>query len=300
MVPAGRGEIMTGMSGESAPDPRTIQDFEDFRLGQRFAGGERTVTAAELAAFTAVSGDRHPLHTDPSYARAQGFDQVLVHGPYGLAGFFGWFFELGIASDTVVALLDTNWRYVAQIYAGDTLHYEMTITRCQRTSAGNRGIVGRHVRVRNQRGTIVQEGSTAVLVRARGDERVPAQELFTPAWAVRIAQRLGSDEAFRSATATWDGTIALAGDREETQFRIYRGKVLEAGGRAPNGPTFTVVASDLTWAELVSGATNDTMRRAMQGAFSVRGAAYEYLRLTRAIALLVDAARAEFQEATRS
>lgn len=123
---------------------------------------------------------------------------------------------------------------------------------------------------------------------------------MTRAWAERIAARLNDDEAFRSATATWDGTIGVAGERDETQFRIYRGRVLEAGVRAPNGPTFTVMASDRTWAELVSGSENDFMRRAMQGAFSVRGAAYEYLRLTRAINLMVDAARAEFETGSAS
>jgi acyl dehydratase/putative sterol carrier protein len=280
--------------------PAQVRDFEDFRLGQRFVSGERVVTVDDVAAFTAVSGDRHPLHTDPGYASAQGFDQTLVQGPFALAGFFGWWFELGLASKSIIALLDTNWRYLAPIYVGDRLRYELTITRCQRASTGDRGIVGREVRVLKQDGTVAQEGSTAVLVRARGSDSFVGQELMSRAWAERIATRLNDDTAFRSATATWDGTIGIAGDRDEAQFRVYRGKVLEAGARAPNGSTFTVVASDRTWAELVSGPANDFMRRAMLGAFSVRGAAYEYLRFTRAIGLMIDAARAEFNTGSRS
>jgi hypothetical protein len=57
-----------------------------------------------------------------------------------------------------------------------------------------------------------------------------------------------------------------------------------------------VGATDLAWAELVSAGTNDFMRRAMHGTFSIKGAAYEYLRLTKAIEIVIDAMRAEFQE----
>ncbi|MEO8751383.1 MAG: MaoC/PaaZ C-terminal domain-containing protein [Casimicrobiaceae bacterium] len=284
---------MTPRHPSSAPS--AIADFEDFRLGQRFAGGERVVTADDVAAFTSLSGDRHPLHTDPAYAVAQGFDRTLVQGPFALAGFFGWWFALGLAPKSLIALLDTNWRYLAPIHVGDRLRYEMTITRCHRASAGGRGIVGRAMRVFNQEGVLTQEGSTSVLVRTRGAEAFIGQELMTRAWAERIGARLNDDTAFRSATATWDGTIGIADERDEVEFRVYRGKVLEAGVRSPNGPTFTVLASDRTWAELVSAPANDFMRQAMQGAFSVRGAAYEYLRFMRAFGLVVDAARAEFQ-----
>jgi acyl dehydratase len=283
------------MQTDEAP---TILDFEDFRLGQKFSGGGRLVSEDDVAAFAALSGDRHPLHTDAAYATEQGFRQAIVHGPFGLASFFGWFFELNVARRAIVAMLDTNWRYLAPIHVGDRLSCEMTITKCQRLSSRDRGVVGRHVRVLNQHGVVVQEGTTSLLVRARSTAQCPAQELLTRGWATGLADRLNADERFRSATATWDGAIALAGDREEAQFRIYRGKVIEAGVRAPNGPTFTLVASDLTWSELISGPRNDFMQRAMQGAFSVRGAAYEYLRLTRALDIVVDVARTHFQEGT--
>lgn len=283
--------------------PQTLGNsaaFEDFRLGMRFTGPEREVTAGDLEAFAHLSGDRHPLHTDAAYAQAQGFDRPLIHGPFGLAGFFGWLFDRGIARDAVIALLDTRWRYLRPIHVGDRLRYEMTITRCQRTASGERGVVGRHVRVLNQEGVEVQEGSTSVLLRARTSSANPSQALMTPAWSARIADRLNRSAAFASATATWDGTLALAGDEDETQLRIYRGKVLEAGHRTPQGPTFTVLASDLTWAQLMSSGSNDFMRRAMLGAFSVKGAAYEYLRLTRAVEILIDVMRTEFQEGVHS
>ena len=270
--------------------------FEDFRLGQCFVSEARLVTADDLELFANVSGDRHPLHIDAGYARGQGYGDRMLHGPFGLAGFFGWFYTSGIATDAIVGLLDTQWSYLAPIYIGDAITYEMTITRCQRTKSQDRGVIGRHVRVRNQGGIVVQEGSTAVLVRAQGTAGGASQELMTAAWAGLVSRRLNDDAEFQRATATWDGTVGLAGDRGEVQFRIYRGKVIESGARTPMGPTFTVVASDLVWAELASGPESEFMRRAMQGAFAVRGCAYEYLRLTRAISFFVDAMRDEFQQ----
>ena len=82
----------------------------------------------------------------------------------------------------------------------------------------------------------------------------------------------------RAATATWDGAFALACETDESQFRIYKGDVLEAGSRVPNGPAFTLAADALAWTELFTAGSDDFIRRAMQGEFSVRGSADEYLR----------------------
>jgi 3-hydroxybutyryl-CoA dehydratase len=46
-------------------------------LAHRF---EVVVTEAMLSRFVADSGDTNPLHTDPSYARAHGFSDVVLHG----------------------------------------------------------------------------------------------------------------------------------------------------------------------------------------------------------------------------
>lgn len=282
-------------TNQPAPAPSF---FEDFLPGARFTGGPRPVTASDLDHMLAASGDHHRLHTEPAYARAAGFAAPLLHGPFGIAAFLGWFHESGIAADTVIAMLNSNWRYLGPVVVGDALHFEMIVTRCRRTGEGTRGVVGRHVRIRNGAGTIVQEGSTAMLVRARGTEARPAREFFTPAWARAVAAHLADDPEFRSATATWDGSFALAGGDDEAQFRIYKGQVLEAGTRSPNGPAFTLGADDLVWTGLFTARTDEFMRRAMAGQFAVRGSAYDYLRLTKALGRVVAAARHLFHADT--
>ena len=277
-------------------DAPVIRSFDDFRIGQRFAGGSRKVTEDDIASFAELGGDFHPLHRDDQSARVQGYASKLAHGPFGLAAFFGWFFDLSLARADIVGLLDTDWRYVGPIYAGDTLSFRMTITGCRRTSAGDRGIVTRNVEVLNQSGTVVQAGNSALMYRCEAGRRIKGQELFTSEWAKALADRLNANAAFVSAMAVWDGAFGLGNNRDEAAFRIYRGRVIEAGTRPPRGIDFAMHADGAVWARLMTGADGLFMIEAMRGAFSVRGNAYEYLRFTKALSLVVGAMRDFAQE----
>ncbi|MEU6609475.1 MaoC/PaaZ C-terminal domain-containing protein [Streptomyces shenzhenensis] len=269
-----------------------VHHFEDFHAGQTFTSGERLVTAADLETFAALSGDTHPLHTDPAYAAETGFGAPVLHGPFGLAVFFGLYHDLGLATDAVIGLLDTDWKYRKPIYVGDTLHFHMTITGCRRTSSRRQGVVRRQVRLLNQRDEVVQEGSTSVLVRARTDGPDPAHLAFaTLPWGKALAALLGSDTRFTASLGSWDGTIGLRCDDREVQLRIYKGQIIDTARRVPHGATFTLCADGLTWADLVTGETNDYMRRAIAGQFTVTGDGYEYLRLNKALFLLFEHAR---------
>jgi acyl dehydratase/putative sterol carrier protein len=278
------------LQGLRAPAPTF---FEDFVVGQRFSSSGRVITDADLEMFSQVSGDKHPLHCDPEFARTAGFQGAVLHGPFGQAAFLGWHYEAGM-SDQVQAMLDSQWTYLKEIVPGDEIRFEMTITRTRRTSSGRHGVVGRHVEVTNQHGEVVQRGSTAALVRTRGsgnDESLGARAYCTPEWGRLLSERLQKDEVFTSSTATWDGALGLASDDGEVVLRIYQGSILSAGPRVPNGATFTLKASDQTWTDLLCGPTNDYMKRAMRGEFSVQGSAYEYLRLTKTVVALVECAR---------
>lgn len=273
--------------------PPTPTFFEDFVVGQHFMSPGRVVTGADLKMFSQVSGDKHPLHCDPEFARTAGFQGAVMHGPFGQAAFLGWHYEAGM-SEQVQAMLDSQWTYLKEIVPGDEIRFAMTITRTRRTSSGRHGVVGRHVEVTNQHGEVVQRGSTAALVRARGDgegESLGARAYCTPEWGRLLSLRLQEDKVFTSSTATWDGAIGLASDDGEVALRVYQGSILSAGSRVPNGATFTLKASDKTWTDLLCGPTNDYMKRAMLGEFSVQGSAYEYLRLTKAVVALVECAR---------
>lgn len=278
-------------ASSSAPRPEAPH-FEDFEVGRVYTGPARTFSAAVVAAFAEVSGDQAALHTDGG---PSGDGRPVVHGPLGLAGFFGWHHDRGLSAH-VEAAFDTHWDFVAPIHVGDSVTYEMTVTRTRRTSALRNGVVGRHVVVRNQHGETVQVGRTAALVTAREavDDRVARLGRAFPSveWVRALATRLGDSAAFTRATSTWDGTIGLRFGGDPVLLRVYRGRVLEAGTRTPDGPTFVLSAPDVVWAGLLTGPRNDFTRRTLRDEFEVEGSAYEYLRLTAAIVALVDEARA--------
>jgi acyl dehydratase len=266
--------------------------FEDFVVGQRFTSGPRPVTDADLADFTRLSGDDHPLHTLPGHPMLDGGAPIL-QGPFGVAVAMGLLQGLGLSREPVVGLLDTHWHYRRPVRVGDVLHLELTVVRCRRTRRGDRGVVTRHMALLDDAGRVVQEGTTAALLLARGAGPDPVDRAFcTPAWGEALAARLADDDRFGSALASWDGTIGLRAGTEEVHLRVYRGTVLEVSSRAALGATFTVEADELTWLRLVTAPVNDFTQRSMRGELSVRGNAYEYLRVTKALNLIVDAARA--------
>lgn len=53
--------------------------FEDLSLGQS-AEITKTVEAADVEAFAAVSGDNNPVHLDEDYARGTAFGGRIAHG----------------------------------------------------------------------------------------------------------------------------------------------------------------------------------------------------------------------------
>jgi len=256
--------------------------FEDFAVGERWTSPPRPVTADDLADFTRVSGDDHPLHAGPD---------AILQGPFGVAVAMGLLQGLGIHGEAVLGLLDTHWAYRRPVRVGDVLTLEVTIVRVRRTSSGDRGVVTRAMRLVDARGDTVQEGTTAALIAARGPGPDPVGRAFgTVGWAEALVDKVDLAEDL----AGWDGTIGLrsGGDSgDEVHLRVYRGRVIEVTRRAPRGATFTLGADAATWLELVEAPDNPFMRLAMAGRFTVTGDGYEYLRLTSALHRLADAAR---------
>lgn len=57
----------------------TSLTYDELSEGQSCEVG-RTVSAADIDAFAAASGDHNPLHTDAEFARAAGFPDRIAHG----------------------------------------------------------------------------------------------------------------------------------------------------------------------------------------------------------------------------
>lgn len=54
--------------------------FDELEAGVAFATPGRTITESDLVSFAALTGDRHPLHTDARWAAESPFGERVAHG----------------------------------------------------------------------------------------------------------------------------------------------------------------------------------------------------------------------------
>jgi acyl dehydratase len=140
--------------------------FDDFRVGEKFVLPSRTMTDALFLAFQGASGDNHPVHYDVEYCRRRGMPHMLAHGFQVLiqtaagAGEFPFMVE-----DSLIALLDQSSRFLAPVYAGDTLYPSLEIVALSpnRTT----GVVAMRSTVHNQKAELVMDGTQRYLVRRK-------------------------------------------------------------------------------------------------------------------------------------
>ncbi|MBP1136560.1 acyl dehydratase [Arthrobacter sp. PvP023] len=288
--------FQTPVSAPAANGMTTSLYLEDFFPGQQFVSESFVVENDDLIRFAEVSGDRHPIHVPGAVAGAD----LMGHGPFGIARYFGAVFASGILAETLIAGLDSHWYYRQPLRVGAQLHYETTVTGWRRSSDPSRGVLHRSIRLLDADGLVVQEGTTAVLVRAASasptqDDPSWALPLGLP-WAAAVVAELEDSSAFHDATQLFDGTIGLASEAAEVQLRIYKGQVIDVAKRTPRGPTFTLKGDARAWCDLLSSDRNDFIARAHQGQFDVSGDAYTYLQLTKALHLIVEAGRAVTQK----
>ncbi|MCD0504734.1 MaoC/PaaZ C-terminal domain-containing protein [Bordetella petrii] len=139
--------------------------FHDFHPGQTFESGGRTITEADLTMFSMLSGDWNPIHADAAYAAGTRYGQRLVHGTLGIALATGMMHELGIFHRSVVAMLSLReWKFLKPIFIGDTLHLQLEILAVNPGTSERVGAIDRRLRMVNQDGVTVQDGSSEVLV----------------------------------------------------------------------------------------------------------------------------------------
>jgi acyl dehydratase len=143
------------------------QYFEEIQVGSEYVSPGRTVTEADIVAFAGLSGDYNVLHTDAEFMRSSIFGERIAHGLLGLA------IQSGLGSRAIsrpfatIAFLGLRWRFKGPIKIGDTIKVRVKVSDKRETSKPDRGIVVLQRSVTNQRGEVVQEGETDIMVERR-------------------------------------------------------------------------------------------------------------------------------------
>ncbi len=130
--------------------------YEDVDLSATYLTRPHTISDGDIATFSTLTHDHHPLHTDDEFARSMGFDRRIAHGLFGLALMEGLKAELGLYTTTSVASL--GWddvRFRAPICVGDTVQTRVTFLEKRPSRRPGRGVVTEQVELVNQDGAAV-------------------------------------------------------------------------------------------------------------------------------------------------
>lgn len=139
--------------------------WDELTIGREFWTGGRTVTEADVLAFSALTGDFNPLHADQEFSRTAGpFGTRVPHGPLIHDMYLGLLDRLGLVSGTALAFLEMRWKFLAPVLVGDTVHARIVIQAKREVKKPDRGIVTFAITLFNQREEPVQEGEHTLLL----------------------------------------------------------------------------------------------------------------------------------------
>jgi acyl dehydratase len=135
-------------------DPTTTTDVIP-PLGAR-ASRTRGVTTEDIRRFTAMTGDRNPVHYDTELAAASRFGGIIVQG-----GVTSGLLNAVVAEDLPGAgsvFLETRWSYRAPVRPGDVLTAEVEVVERR----DDKPIARLRTTITDQDGTVVLDGDALV------------------------------------------------------------------------------------------------------------------------------------------
>ncbi|MGC1402409.1 MAG: MaoC/PaaZ C-terminal domain-containing protein [Thermodesulfobacteriota bacterium] len=138
--------------------------FDDFYVGQEFITKARTVTEADIVNFASLSWDTNQMNTDVEYAKKTPFGERIAHELLGLVIHAGLAQMMGITEGTIIAFLGLTWSFPLPIRIGDTIHVVQRVKELKETSNPERGVLTFEKEVVNQKGEVVQKGTTTILL----------------------------------------------------------------------------------------------------------------------------------------
>lgn len=126
----------------------------------------RTITEADVVAFSALTGDHHPQHTDAEWAEAGPFGERVAHGMLVLSYALGL---VEIDPERIVALRRIEEVvFKRPVKIGDTIRVEAKVLRPDE----GRGLEAWEWRIVNQRDELVIRAKVEAVVR----EEEPAED----------------------------------------------------------------------------------------------------------------------------
>ena len=129
--------------------------WDDLKKGDQFRTLNRTITETDIVNFISVTGMLETIFTDLSFSEHHG----AIQGRVVPAALSYTIVEGLLCQSTMqttgLALLEVTKKVRAPVFAGDTVHGEVTVESSRETSKGGRGIVITNNEIVNQKGESV-------------------------------------------------------------------------------------------------------------------------------------------------
>ena len=160
--------------------------FEDFRLSQRLVHATpRTITAGDVALYTALYGPRFSLFSSDDFAKSCGLGAAPVDPLIAFHVVFGKTVP-DISLNAVANLGYAEGRFLAPVFPGDTLSAVSDVIGLKENSNGKTGVVYVRTTGTNQRGEAVLSYVRWVMVRKR-DPQARIAEQTVPTLSAAVA-----------------------------------------------------------------------------------------------------------------
>ncbi|MEW6615643.1 MAG: MaoC/PaaZ C-terminal domain-containing protein [Thermodesulfobacteriota bacterium] len=147
-----------------------LKYWEDLEIGEEYTSPSRTVTEADVVNFAGLSGDYNELHTSEEFCKGNMYGTRIAHGLLGLSIASGLFTRTELCQQTarnLIAFLGLEWKFKGPIKIGDTVTVKVRIIDKKETKNPERGVFVLKRELYNQRGELVQEGETPLMIKRK-------------------------------------------------------------------------------------------------------------------------------------
>ncbi len=188
--------------------------FEDFELGQIIHHATpRTLTAGDVALYTALFGSRFAVQSSEAFAKAVGYEHAPLDDLLVFHTVFGKTVP-DISLNAVANLGYADCRFLKPVFPGDTLTATSKVIGLRENSNRKTGVVYVRSTGRNQHGGTVLDYTRWVMVRKRDEAAAPPGEMVPEVPAKVEAAAIGNgvphlnlpayDWALAGSEARWE------------------------------------------------------------------------------------------------
>jgi acyl dehydratase len=140
--------------------------FDEIAVGEAYESPGRTVTESDIVVFAGLTGDYNVLHTDAEFMKHSIFGERIAHGLLCLAIQSG-LFNRAASEYATLGMTGLRWKFKAPVKIGDTITLKAKVTAKRDVPKTHQGVVTLERTIVNQRGEVVQQGETDLLVEKR-------------------------------------------------------------------------------------------------------------------------------------